>query len=182
MKPQLLLVTGTYDIGAATALPAQPAKIITFSMGAADPKMGTPTGPYSFTANGAAQSEGILMAEWAYRDKGWRTAFILEDQFIEYTRSGCAGFRAAWRRLAGDDKIVGQDVFRNADPSIAAQITRIRAINPKPDVIFLCSIPPGGASALRQLRAARNRCADPFGCWDVRQLLARCRPRSQRLL
>lgn len=152
MKPDLLLVTGTYDVGAATALPAQQAKIITFSMGAADPKMGTPVGPYSFTANGAAQSEGILMSEWAYRDKGWRNAFILEDQFIEYTRSGCAGFRASWRRLGGT--VVGQDTFRNADPSIAAQITRIRGLAQQPDVIFLCSIPPGGASALRQLRAA----------------------------
>ena len=51
-------------------------------------------------------------------------------------------------------KIVGRDTFKNDDPSIATQITRLRALNPAPDVITLCSYTPGGASAVRQIRAA----------------------------
>lgn len=154
MNPVLLAVTGTYDIGAASALPAQAKKIIAFSLSAADPKMGTATGPYSFTANGAAQSEGILMAEWGFKTKGFKTAYMLEDLQLEYTRSACAGFQHGFRRVAGDAGFLGKDTFRNADPSIAAQITRIRALPKQPDVIFICTLPPGGPSAIRQIRAA----------------------------
>jgi branched-chain amino acid transport system substrate-binding protein len=154
MDPQLMLVTGTYDVGAASALPAQNRRIITFSMSAADPKMGTATGPYSFTANGAAQSEGILMAEWGFRTKGFKTAYMLEDLQLEYTRSGCAGFQHGFRRVAGDAAFLGKDTFRNSDPSIAAQITRLRALPQQPDVIFICTLPPGGPAAIRQIRAA----------------------------
>jgi len=48
--------------------------------------------------------------------------------------------------------IVGTASFKNDDSSIAVQINSIKAANP--DVLFLASYPPGGASALRQIRAA----------------------------
>ncbi len=51
-------------------------------------------------------------------------------------------------------EILGHDVYLNGDPSIAAQITRIKNLASPPDVIMNCSYIPGGASALRQLRAA----------------------------
>ena len=64
MGVDLMVVSGDFDIGAPAAIMAQKAKIVSFSLSAADPKMGVATGPYSFSANGAAQSEGILMSEW----------------------------------------------------------------------------------------------------------------------
>ena len=53
-----------------------------------------------------------------------------------------------------DLKVVGRDTFKNDDASIAAQITRIKALPKEPDAIMLCSYAPGGASAARQIRAA----------------------------
>ena len=50
--------------------------------------------------------------------------------------------------------IVGSDTFKNDDASIASQITRIKALPKEPDAIMLCSYAPGGASAVRQIRAA----------------------------
>lgn len=55
--------------------------------------------------------------------------------------------------MAGGE-IVGRDTFLNGDASIASQITRIRSLPEEPDVIMLCSYIPGGASAVRQIRAA----------------------------
>ena len=49
---------------------------------------------------------------------------------------------------------VARDTFRNPDPSIASQVTRIRGSAPAADAIVLCSYQPGGSSAVRQIRAA----------------------------
>jgi branched-chain amino acid transport system substrate-binding protein len=151
----LLVVSSDYDYGAPAALAARKASKLAFSLGAGDPKMGPlGVGPHVFTPNLAAQVEGITMAEWAYQQKGLRRAYVLEDQSIEYSKSGCAGFRAGWTRLAGAAGIAGSDSFKNADASIASQISRLRALSPAPDAIYLCTYNPGGASAIRQLRAA----------------------------
>ena len=58
-----------------------------------------------------------------------------------------------WNQLNGGH-LLGQDTFKNSDASIAAQISRIKALPTPPDAIMLCSYIPGAASAVRQLRAA----------------------------
>jgi branched-chain amino acid transport system substrate-binding protein len=57
-----------------------------------------------------------------------------------------------WKKLGGE--ILGHDVFKNEDPSIAAQITRIKGLEKQPDLLEICTYNPGGASAIRQIRAA----------------------------
>ncbi len=149
----LLVVSCDYDFGAPAALAGNQAKIISISQCAADPKMGVQgVGPYAFTANSAAQAEGIAIAEWAIKKLNLKAAYVLEDTTIEYNKSACAGFRAGWEAAGGT--IVGEDSFKNDDPSIAAQITRLKNSAETPDNIFICSFTPGGASAIRQLRGA----------------------------
>ena len=149
----LLVVSCDYDFGAPAALAGNEAGIISISQCAADPKMGVQgVGPFAFTANSAAQSEGIAIAEWAIQNLDLKAAYVLEDTTIEYNKSACAGFRAGW--LAAGGTIVGEDTFKNGDPSIAAQITRLKNSADNPDNVFICSYTPGGASAIRQLRGA----------------------------
>lgn len=151
----LLIVSADYDFGAPAALAANNAGIIAISLGAADPKMGVQgVGPLAFTSTSAAQVEGIAIAEYAVKKLGLKSTYVLEDTTIEYNKSACAGFRAAWGNAAGKDTILGNDTFKNDDPSIAAQITRIKSLPTQPDSIFICSFTPGGASAIRQIRAA----------------------------
>lgn len=151
----MLVVSCDYDFGAPAALAAKKAGKIAFSLCAADPKMGVQgVGPLAFTANSAAQSEGIAIAEYAQKKMDLKTVYVLEDLSIEYNKSACAGFRAAWTAGGGEKSIVGNDTFKNDDPSIASQITRLKSLPEQPDAIFICSFTPGGASALRQLRAA----------------------------
>lgn len=151
----LLVVSCDYDFGAPAALAGNKAKIISMSLCAADPKMGVQgVGPYAFTANSAAQSEGIAIAEYAQKKLNLKTAYLLEDVTIEYDKSACAGFRASWIAGNGKNSILGQDIFKNDDPSIASQITRLKSLPKAPDAVFVCSYTPGGASAVRQIRAA----------------------------
>jgi branched-chain amino acid transport system substrate-binding protein len=80
--------------------------------------------------------------------------YSLLDTTIEFDKSTCAGFNARWKELAGAENFLGEDTWRNDDPSISAQITRLLALPTQPEVIMLCTYLPGGASAIKQLRDA----------------------------
>ncbi|XWN31250.1 MAG: ABC transporter substrate-binding protein [Devosia sp.] len=151
----LLLVSADYDFGAPAALQAQGADVISVFLGASDPKAGVlGVGPFSFTANNAAQLEGAIMGEWGYDELGVRKGFMLIDETIEYNKSICAGYEWAFPAKGGE--IAGEDTFRGIDPTISSQITRLSdAIrNDGVDHVMLCSTNPGAASSVRQLRAA----------------------------
>ncbi|UMY16342.1 ABC transporter substrate-binding protein [Methylobacterium organophilum] len=150
----LVVVDCDFDVGGPAALKAQAAGKISFFLCAGDPKAGVDgIGKFSFSGGNAAPLGGIALATWAYEKRGFRKAYVLTDDTIAYSKSECAGFKHEWPLLEGA-KLVGTDTFQNADPSIAVQINRIKALGEKPDVIALCTFTPGGASAVRQLRAA----------------------------
>ena len=149
-----ILFPSDFDFGAPGAYVAQQKDVIAFS-GASDPKFGVQgVGPLAYSTSNASQAQGGLLAEWAFKQKGWKTAYVLLDNTIAYTKSLCASFATRWTELAGKDGLLGQDTFLNNDPSITAQVTRITGLSKKPDLIFFCSYAPGGPSAIRQLRAS----------------------------
>jgi branched-chain amino acid transport system substrate-binding protein len=144
-----------YDFGAPALLQAQRAGRISFFLCAEDPKAGiVGVGPLAFTSSVAAQVYGATLAEWGAKKMGFSNAYVLLDDTIEFDKSVCAGFDWMFPKSGGT--IAGHDVFKNDDPSLAAQITRLRSAmsEKKVDAIMLCSYLPGGASATRQIRAA----------------------------
>lgn len=150
---EMMVVSADYDMGSPSAFVAQNEGLVAISTGASDPKMGVQgVGPNVYSAHTAAQVAGIVMAEYADQELGFKTAYQLEDVSIEATKSACAGFRAAWENAGGT--LVGRDTFEAEDSSIAVQITRIKGLETQPDFIFLCATQPQGATAVRQLRAA----------------------------
>ena len=149
-----ILFPSDFDFGAPGAYVAQQKDVIAFS-GASDPKFGVQgVGPLAYSTSNASQAQGALLAEWAYKQKGWKNAYVLLDNTIAYTKSLCASFATRWTELAGKEGLLGQDTFLNNDPSIAAQVTRITGLSKKPDLVFFCSYAPGGPSAIRQMRAS----------------------------
>lgn len=151
---KVILFPSDFDFGAPGAFIAQQQGVIALA-GASDPKFGVQgIGPYAYSISTAAQAQGALLAEWAYENQGWRSGYALLDNTISFTRSLCGGFVRRWKDLAGDAALLGEDTFLNSDPSIAAQASRISGLSDAPDFLMLCSYPPGGASAIRQLRAA----------------------------
>ena len=151
----VVVVTCDYDYGAPAALQAQRAGVISVSLCAGDPKMGPlGVGNLSFSASSTAQSEGAALALFSLNEKKFTTGYVLLDDSVEYDKSLCAGYD--WMFESKGGKIVGRDTFKNGDPSIASQITRIANTMKagKLEAIMLCSYSPGGPSAIRQLRAA----------------------------
>ncbi|MFP6758719.1 MAG: ABC transporter substrate-binding protein [Alphaproteobacteria bacterium] len=151
---QMLAVDCDYDFGAPAALAAKNANKIAIFLCAESVLAGIQgVGTNAFSASVLAAVQGASLAEWGAQNKGWKTAYILLDTTIEYNKGICYGFDWMWREKLGLE-ILGHDVYLNGDPSIAAQITRIKNLAAAPDVIMSCSYVPGGASALRQIRAA----------------------------
>lgn len=151
---KLVVVSCDYDMGSPAAFAAESAGVISISLCANDPKMGVQgVGPHAFSWSFAAQSGGYVLADFGH-EEGWRTAYSLLDTTIEFNKSTCAGFNARWKEVAGEQGFLGEDTWRNDDPSISAQITRLLALPEQPDVIMLCTYLPGGASAIKQLRDA----------------------------
>lgn len=151
---KMVVVSCDYDMGSPAAFAAESAGVISISPCANDPKMGVQgVGAHAFSWTFAAQAGAYALAEWAF-EQGWKTAYSLLDTTIEFNKSTCAGFNARWKELAGEQGFLGEDTWRNDDPSISAQITRIQSLSVKPDVIMLCTYNPGGGSAIKQIRAA----------------------------
>ncbi|MBY5436546.1 ABC transporter substrate-binding protein [Rhizobium leguminosarum] len=151
----VVLVTADYDYGAPAALQAQKAGLISVFLGASDPKAGVAgVGKLSFTANNAGQVEGATMAEWGINKRGFKKGYVLVDNLLEYNKSSCAGYEWAFPLHGGT--IVAKDEFKNADASISSQVTRLaNAVRDEGvDNVMLCSVTPGGASAIKQIRAA----------------------------
>lgn len=152
---EMVVVTCDYDYGGAAASVADGANLIAFSTCAGDPKFGpSGIGPNAFTMATGSPGQAVALAEWAYDKKGWKTAYVLLDTTIAFDASFADAFERRWKELAGPEGLIGKDTFGGEDPQIASQITRIKALPAQPDVIVLCSFPPGGSSAMRQLRAA----------------------------
>ena len=150
----LVVVSCDYDFGAPAALAAEAAGKVSFFLCAESVKAGIQgVGPNSFSASVLAAVQGATMAEWAYTKKNARNFYRLLDTWTEYNKGICDGFDWMLPKLA-EAKLVGEDTFKNDDASIAAQITRIKSLPQEPDAIMLCTMMPGGVSAVKQLRAA----------------------------
>jgi branched-chain amino acid transport system substrate-binding protein len=150
----MVVVSCDYDFGSPAALAAESAGLPSFFLCAESIKAGIQgVGPNSFSASVLAPVQGATMAEWAYTKKEARTFYRLLDTWTEYNKGICDGFDYMLPKLT-EATLVGEDTFLNEDASIAAQITRIKALPEEPDAIMLCTMMPGAVSAIKQLRAA----------------------------
>lgn len=147
-----MVTISDYDLGGPAARIAGENGIIAFGS-AGSPKYGRQgLGELAFNTDSGTPTQGASAAQ-AVQSQGWKSPYLLEDTSLEYTKSLCTYFTETWTELTDTD-VVGRDTFGQGDPSVATQITRIKNTSPQPDVIVLCSYPPGGATVIRQIRAA----------------------------
>lgn len=143
-----------FDVGGPASLAAEHAGKLSMSICAGSPKFGPQgVGPLTYTISIAAHAQGILFAEYA-KKQGWRKPYVLMDTNLVYDRTECGGFRWRWKQVSPDSAIVGDDSFKQDDPSIAGQLSRLKAANPKPDFIVICAVGEGAVAAVRQIANA----------------------------
>ncbi len=115
-----------------------------------EPGFGPPTtGRLSFSSYPSLLSEASAGASFL-RDRGVKHPFLFRDTAIIYGRAYCSGVQQTWEHLGGT--IAGSADFENSDESVAGQVSELRGADA--DAVVMCSYPPGGASAIKQIRSA----------------------------
>lgn len=145
---EMLAVSCDFDFGSPAAQVAQAASKISMSLCAQSPKFQS-VGDMAYTVSTSVLSEGVVVSSFAREKKDLKNAFLLVDDSIQYNRGLCDGFKKGFTEQGGE--IAGEVHFKDAK-TLSAEMTKIKGSNA--DTVMVCSIPPNGPSALRQLRAA----------------------------
>jgi branched-chain amino acid transport system substrate-binding protein len=146
----VLLLSGEAFTATAATPAAEENNLLNFSLSANEPGFGPPTtGRLSFSAYPSVLSEASASASFL-RQRGIERPFLFRDTAIIYGKADCSGFQQAWERLGGT--ISGSADFKNEDASVASQVSQLKKSDA--DAVMMCSYPPGGAAAIKQIRAA----------------------------
>ena len=148
----VLLLSGESLTAAAAAPVAEENDMLNFTLAANEPGFGPPTtGRLSFSPYPNLLGEASADATFLHR-RGFEKPFLFRDTAEIYGKSDCAAFQESWERLGGE--IAGSVDFKNEDESIASQVAELNKADA--DVVMMCSYPPGGASAVKQIRDSGN--------------------------
>lgn len=131
---------------------AQAAGIPFVTAGATLPTLPDQIGNYFFMAPFGDDAQAYAIADYALNELGSRTAYMLVDQAYDFTTTLARFFKERWQSKGG--AIVLEDVYNSGDTDFSAQIARVRALNPPPDVIFISAIPNEAGITTRQFREA----------------------------
>lgn len=151
----IIVTTCDFDFAAPAATVAQANNIPALSLCLGDRK-GTDLvtiGPMSLSPSPGNAFKGSAAAEFAFNDKGWTKAYVLQDDLLEYTKSLGEYFKGRWTELGGE--VVGEDVFTgNEQLDPAANVTRLRSAAGNADVIIIPSVVPAATTMIKAIRDA----------------------------
>jgi branched-chain amino acid transport system substrate-binding protein len=152
-KAQLIITACDFDFGSPAAQAAQRKNVLGFSTCAGSIQFGPQgIGKLAFTMGNAGRTEGAAIAEFAFKDRNLRQAFMLHDNTLLYYNEVCTGFKQRFTELGG--AVAGETTFKPKDITFDPQINSVRSLQPAPDLLFLCGFPTAGAPLMRQLRSA----------------------------
>lgn len=138
-KEQVVAVIGSY--GSSLSLAGGP-----LALKAGVPVMGcsptnplvTKDNPFYFRACFIDPFQGQVMARYAVKDLGAKTAAIVQDVAQDYSVGLSSFFEKAFVELTGDpNAIVAKTSFNTGDSDFTAQLTHV--ISKNPDVVFMPS-------------------------------------------
>ncbi len=148
-----LITPSDFDVGGPASQAAQGSGLIGISPGATSPLYGSKTlGDLQFTLGMWNNTMSAAAAEFAYKNMGWRKAYVVTDTSIDYSLSLGRYFTKHFSSVGGT--IVGEDTYMQGDQDFSAQLQRLKALAEKPDVIFISSYMPDLAVIVQQTRQA----------------------------
>lgn len=153
---KVVAVTGLSDSNYALAAGpiAQNAKIPFLTSGATLPTLPDQVGDYFFLCPFGDNVQAYAGAEFAYNDLHAKKAYILTDKAMDYTVTLSKYFKERFTKLAGPDSIVLEDSYQTSDVDFKAQITRLKALSTKPDVLYVAADPSKCGVIAKQMRDA----------------------------
>jgi branched-chain amino acid transport system substrate-binding protein len=149
---QILLVPDDFDLGIAAARVGQKAGVLTLSTAASSTEFAKAVGDKFFNSGPTTEQLGTAQAKFAL-DKGWNNTYMVVDEGLAYFTEQVDAYK---KTIEGTGKIVGTDKVDSLSgkSDYSATVSKIKAMNPKPDVINAQMIFPPIGSFVKQLRAA----------------------------
>ena len=131
---------------------AQTAQVPFVVSGATLPTLPEQVGDYLFMVPFGDDSQAYAVADYATKDLGAKTAWVLVDQAYDFTTALNTFFQERFTDNGGE--IVLEDSYQSGDTDFSAQISRLRALEEQPDVLFVSAIPNEAGITTQQIRDA----------------------------
>jgi branched-chain amino acid transport system substrate-binding protein len=131
---------------------AQAAGIPFVTSGATLPTLPDQIGDYFFMTPYGDNIQAYALADLAVADLQAKTAWLLVDQAYDFTTALASFFKERFVALGGE--IVLEDKYQSGDTDFSAQIARLKALSPQPDVLFVSAIPNEAGITTKQIREA----------------------------
>ena len=146
--PAVIGLSDTNMVLAAAPIIANAHKVFITS-GATSPLLPQQVPDYLFLACYGDNAQGDAAADYVYKALNDKSAYIIYDGNMEYTRLLANYFQRHFTEIGGI--IIGQDNYSHTQPEIKSAIAQIKAQNP--DAIFLAAGPGEAAPLIKELRA-----------------------------
>lgn len=120
--------------------------------GATSPKLPDQVGSTMFLACFGDNVQAAAGAEFVLSTLNGKSVYLLRDNATEYTTLLAKFFKEAYEHAGG--KIVLEDDYKHGDTSFTAQITKLKALAEKPDVLYVAAQPDDIGVVVKQIRQA----------------------------
>jgi branched-chain amino acid transport system substrate-binding protein len=129
----------------------QTAKIPFITVGATSPKIPSQIGDMMFLACFGDNVQAAVGAEYSYKTFG-HNAYFLWDKGVEYTTLLGSYFKSRFTELGGT--LALEDSYDDKATDFSAQITKVKALSPKPDFYYVAAMPYNIGPLVKQFRDA----------------------------
>ena len=147
-----IIAPSDFDFGGPASREAQKAGLVGISPAASSPFYGSKAlGDKQFTMSMWNTTMGAAAAQYA-REQGWTTAYVVTDDFIQYTKDLGEYFTKAWEANGGT--ILYQEKYTQGAADFSAQLARMKALPEQPDFYYISSYMPDLGLIIRTMREA----------------------------
>ncbi len=131
---------------------AQEAGVPFLTAGATMPNLPELIGDRFFMTPFGDDAQAYAVAEYALYELGAETSWLLVDQAYDFTTALAKFYKERFTERGGE--IVLEDTYESGDVDFSAQIARVQALDPQPDVLFVSAIPNEAGITTKQIREA----------------------------
>jgi len=118
--------------------------------GATSPKLPGQVGKQVFLAAFGDNVQAAVGAQFALKNLSAKTGYLITDDASEYTTLLSGYFKDAF--VHGGGQLLGEDHYKQGDRNFQAQITRLKALPNKPNIIYIAAQPNEIGLFVKQLR------------------------------
>jgi branched-chain amino acid transport system substrate-binding protein len=140
------------DMVLAAAPIAAEAGTVFVTSGATSPKLAEDVPVYLFLACFGDNVQAAAGAEYASEQLGLKTAYLLVDEDMEYTRLLAAYFKERYTELGG--AILLEDTFNSSATNFSRQIAALKGLDQTPELLYIASGPDKIGTIVKQFRDA----------------------------